>query len=394
MHRVQLNMHTIVECQRVANVLLRRGVSILDQTPRSGRPGTSGSIASATETRGRAPQPAFTPRLSPNKESVRREIFGHDPLPTLPFIREENVAPLFAVPARPTTSQMYRSHTLASEHQQFNRSGHPPSALQATRGPPSKQTLIHGAEGTAQQPGSAGLPTSKARVDSSKDSCLGISNELRESINQSGSRPGSSALLLPPLPRPNPIKESFSSSTLRANSSPEAQSIGVEFASSSKRSSEAEYYDVSEGHTPIPSASLARPSLQNLVSSRRQTEKPKLMDELLRRRQPLAETSRNNKVPRLSSLADAPHEIVTPPATSIADQASESRMEAAASMCKSDSLCAKPSDQERLESYASQTDDDRRAAFEEFMVANIDNPAFTKLCEDVESYWRRIALHM
>lgn len=45
-----------------------------------------------------------------------------------------------------------------------------------------------------------------------------------------------------------------------------------------------------------------------------------------------------------------------------------------------------------LEEYATQSLQDRQAALDEFMVENLENPAFTKLCEDVENCWRRMAL--
>jgi hypothetical protein len=51
-------------------------------------------------------------------------------------------------------------------------------------------------------------------------------------------------------------------------------------------------------------------------------------------------------------------------------------------------------EQERasLEVYAAQSQEDRAAAMDDFVMANLENPAFTKLCEDVENCWRRFAL--
>lgn len=47
---------------------------------------------------------------------------------------------------------------------------------------------------------------------------------------------------------------------------------------------------------------------------------------------------------------------------------------------------------ERLKQYAAQNDHDRVAALDAFVVDNLENEDFIKLCEDVEGCWRRVAL--
>nr|POF17878.1 hypothetical protein CFP56_13290 [Quercus suber] len=64
----------------------------------------------------------------------------------------------------------------------------------------------------------------------------------------------------------------------------------------------------------------------------------------------------------------------------------------ATAMANSTGTKTAPATQSDLESYAAQSLEDRHAALDEFMVQSLENPAFTTLCEDVESCWRRIAL--
>jgi len=120
------------------------------------------------------------------------------------------------------------------------------------------------------------------------------------------------------------------------------------------------------------------------------------MNELLYGRKALAERATNPKVPRLSSLADAPHEEVSPPPSPAKDHPlTKSVTIDSVAVVRAHTAVTSPSKRQHdtsIEEYAAQDHSDRQAVLEEFMIANLENPAFTTLCEDVENCWRRMAL--
>jgi hypothetical protein len=125
------------------------------------------------------------------------------------------------------------------------------------------------------------------------------------------------------------------------------------------------------------------------------------MNELLARSKPLSEPSTNTKVPRLDSLADAPHEVVSPPGTAKSPAKHPTAYATTLPATENDyvartynALATSVSHASRaaLDDYAAHSRADREAAIDEFMIAHLENPAFTKLCEDVENCWRRFAL--
>lgn len=116
--------------------------------------------------------------------------------------------------------------------------------------------------------------------------------------------------------------------------------------------------------------------------------KPSRMDQLLSSHEPPTEDPFNGKVQRLGSLLDAPHEVVSPPRSPVrhtsttAQQSSRTAVEP-----QEPGICS-------LGEYATQSFQDRQAVLEEFMMSVMENPAFAKLCEDVENCWQRITLGM
>ncbi|KAM0723437.1 hypothetical protein Q7P37_000423 [Cladosporium fusiforme] len=155
---------------------------------------------------------------------------------------------------------------------------------------------------------------------------------------------------------------------------------------------------------------------------------PSDMGDLLRRSKPLADRSPNsNRVARLDSLADCPYELETPPGTSsgpnkLAEIASISLPrntgDVLSSPEKGDGITGSlpiqqltgveneppsraatavggpkiSSDVSLLADYAAQSQEDRQAILDEFMVSKLEDPNFAVLCEDLDSCWRRIAL--
>lgn len=90
---------------------------------------------------------------------------------------------------------------------------------------------------------------------------------------------------------------------------------------------------------------------------------------------PLAPRSAN--VPsRISSGADAEHEIVDKHGGFMSNPDTRPR----------------PEDRATLADYAAQTPDERLGQLNDFFCENVMDENFTKLCEDVEQCWRRIAL--
>lgn len=51
-------------------------------------------------------------------------------------------------------------------------------------------------------------------------------------------------------------------------------------------------------------------------------------------------------------------------------------------------------DADRLAAYATQTDEGRRAALNEFIFRHLENEDFLTLVEDMETAWARVALGM
>lgn len=108
----------------------------------------------------------------------------------------------------------------------------------------------------------------------------------------------------------------------------------------------------------------------------------------------VAERSTNIKIARMSSLVDAPHEVVSPPTTANPPQFQHTGISADptakpyAAMTSTD----RGGQDISLDEYATLSRDDRMAALEDFMIENLENPAFKALCEDLEQCWQRIAL--
>ena len=235
----------------------------------------------------------------------------------------------------------------------------------------------------------------------------------RPESRQSGSasRPDTPSLSLPPLPKPKIARDG---NGLPIYTSPVKDKSPARPATASPLKRSFIAVDQNEPPRPETAAAVAYQSPSHDQSQKRAqpletsaftnipTRKLSPMNELLYGREPLAERSTNSKIPRLGSLADAPHEVVSPPSTTTFSPSKppyrndvESQAQTSSTINAYKACVQSPSRRRQdvsLEEYAAQSSEDREAALDEFMVANLENPAFTTLCEDVEKCWRRIAL--
>ena len=372
------------------------------------------------------------------------------------FNRNEVTAPREVAPTRPSSAQIYQSYTTPSQPSQFlappelHRQPSDPvierpsstsnvANLESIRNAIQQDDAMMGASELPTQPPATNEHYSSATTDVinrallSSDPATGLPQFVRPSTAASmalpdtleheipprrelpfqrsssdkhSSRPGTSALSLPPLPKPRLGKEGSRSSS----GSPEKIDTAARPSTASPLKRTLAATEIEE-HARLKTAGRATiaGSLQAVSSSRRASptgtatsaRKPSRMDDLLNSRKPLSERSANtsNKIPRMNSLADAPHETVSPPVSPSKTTSTTSpvRQPAALRDPTINAYTACISSPSRnpdvgLEAYASQSRADREAALDEFMVANLENAAFTQLCEDVENCWRRIAL--
>lgn len=224
--------------------------------------------------------------------------------------------------------------------------------------------------------------------------------------DRGNSRPGSSALTMPPLPRPKLVKDGSDPSSRSdfVSSVKDAMGSRPNTASPLKRAfvadeepeprpqtTSAQVYAGSATHAE--EATRKRRSPPRDTSSTTTARQPSRMTGLLART-PLSNRS-PNRLPRLGSITDAPHELVSPPhsppkpPTSFTNSTHNPTLNPYAPI---PSPTSHHPHEVSLEEYATQSLQDRQAALDDFMVANLENPAFEKLCEDVENCWRRIAL--
>ena len=401
-----------------------------------------------------------TPSLSPEK------TFSQEMPPPSFLVRDENAAPRNISPTRPSTAPIYRSYTTPSQPSRYEEhivdrrisdplgdrpssSYHGPSLDAVPEGavehsssgrtisemPPPSLRLSHSNEqlsSTANVRSDTALLSSEeqrpATARPSTATSINMLEELEHEIpprrelpfkragsghtgsDKSGSRPGTSALTMPPLPRPKLAREGSGSPT----KDPGGSRPGT--ASPLKRS-----FTVEEDKAERPQTAASSASVVQAIASKAQspvrvmspptkpvspvslTARPSRMDELLYGRKPFSEQSINTRVPRISSLIDAHYEEVTPPATAVSPTRSNA-MPGSVSPIRLTENTADPTvnvhaaitssatNEVSLAEWAAQSPEDRAAALDEFMIAHLDDPSFTTLCEDVENCWRRIAL--
>lgn len=381
------------------------------------------------------------------------------------FTRDESMMPREVEPTRPTTSHMYRSSTTPYHRSQNDQTDDNAMSSSSTVKrqvsaslmndldsirqeamdfePASEFGFFDNANAISQENTAYGNAMSSTAQDQSADQGAiqpqtGIQHESfrpatstfmeqegyiqpgtaygrpesRFGSNLSGSsRPTSSSLNLPPLPRPTSVQRDASptKSNYAWNESRSDILLPPATASPQKRAFDVFAEPVnsgcgltSESQTLVANNSPSKNSVSS--TSTLSPTKPSPMDELLARKKPLLQRSANASVSRLNSLADAPGEIVSPPTTAVspAKVSSTVARDNAAQYGPTADVNTQPTrmvastvdiqEQESLNAYAAQSREDRATAMDDFIVANIENPAFATLCEDVENCWRRIAL--
>ncbi|KAK3707761.1 hypothetical protein LTR37_011938 [Vermiconidia calcicola] len=410
-------------------------------------------------------------QMRPSSPHKPTESVSYEMPPPRFFSRDEGTAASEAGPARPTTAQIYRSYTTPSQASQHDTQDVSMAAPQTYVERPSSTSHVANLEAirdaavdtntppkTAPDFSQAAFPirtsndhNSSSTFDSINAALLSsdpaeprpssarpstamsnvfpdtLEHEIppvrelpfkrpeshRSTSDKTNSRPATSALDLPPLPKPKLAKEGSAAPVKPSTPSPSKKTSPARphTASPLKRSFETYRDEPSGGDesavttkqrgTASPSHSPARAesTTTHPTSPEPQTRKPSRMDELLARKGPLSERSTNAKVPRMNSLADAPHEVVSPPATAVSPaKAIETSVFVPSASTTGSDYTIRPytglqtEEMSSLREYASQSREDRIATLDEFMVANIDNNDFTMLCEDVENCWRRIAL--
>ncbi|KAK4580119.1 hypothetical protein LTR86_000322 [Recurvomyces mirabilis] len=388
------------------------------------------------------PQNGHIPNFPIVKHS--QDIASQDMGPPRYFSRDEVAAPREAVPERPSTAQIYRSFTTPSqqtliEPQEILRR---PSDAAGER-PSSTSHISHLAaireavEEAASPPATApnmprmDMATSMANVDwSSGIPEPATLNSVRsETVGalSSSARPSTAATTLPPehyelpppriLPFKRPSSKSSSTGSKTAKSTKPAMvmsrlpaSTAVDRAARTPELTAPPPFQKKAGSSrPATSSPLKRSlnaiSDDSIAHTSSPTKKPRTShattpsDQILRKPSGMQQLLNNHKslsssnpttttLPRLNSLADAPHEIdENPPHPSPKVRTAQTiPLNAPATATEHDNP------ETSLEEYATQSLPDRQAALEDFMMRNLENPAFTKLCEDVENCWRRIAL--
>jgi len=224
--------------------------------------------------------------------------------------------------------------------------------------------------------------------------------------NEHGLRPISSTFMMPALPKTRPMKDG-SGSAFRALLTPLTKDIPsfqsgatsplkrsfnkVDSERSRPRTMDEMTVTKAGGHLASPLRDPSPATITTAESLPRPSTKP---EELLCSHNRLPILSNNvQTIPRISSLVDMPHEITDSPPTSppkasgtvFNDNPTNRAFSAIRAAVNDPGVVS-------VDEYATQSMQDRQAALEEFMIANLENPAFTKLCEDLENCWRRIAL--
>jgi len=450
--RLQLRMRSISDCQQVLAIFRRRGMEVRDQRPDTARPDTSASQHRLLTARtGSTPQYAAPhPRPNPfvmapleagSYSQQRRSsplrpdhggvtANGETASTSVYFTRDERTTPRMAEPNRPSTAQIFQRHSnevagkdVTSSTPFHVPSLHAPGALSVVGGEPltissGSHPYGHGASSS----GDFGIPLSPALLSSDSSGFRAqafppassttspfpdtLEHEIppprelpfkrpesrRSGSDRSTSRP-STALELPPLRKPlsgSPTKSDGSHHS-KLNARPSTGSpLKRTFDTSPAEQSE-ENISCPNVNSPPKRSPLEQPGHEKSMTP---------MDQLLARKRSKADTTMNTRAPRLNSLADAPHEVVSPPGTAVQSPVRREHLSSDDALRRDSPvghILARPASTTNdevsgLGQYAAQSNEDRAAALEEFMVSNLESNSFTTLCQDIENCWQRIAL--
>ncbi|KAF2772377.1 hypothetical protein EJ03DRAFT_372124 [Teratosphaeria nubilosa] len=454
--RLQLRLEDSAKCRHIVSVFERRGMQFQETRPHTARPGTATSIATATMDRpstSHANTSSTSSEQRPqshdhaNVSGLSSSAGPHSPTtstsrpawlvqgPPAPPLsaRGEIAAPGNVMPDRPTTSQLHQPFTTPSQQSQSSMDAMPHLASKTER--PSSSSLLSTVEQirNAVEDDST-LPHTSMPLANVPRPSEELSSGVFESVS---SRPPSSdpariltstttmpppesqEFELPPrrelpfkrpdskrsdagkgssskpsvLPKPKRLTTQLND-TLRAENSATRPSTAVP----QKRSFAAVEDAASRPQTSmgLQSRTANRPPAdepdKSLAARSKAAElptQPRRMHELLNGREPLAQRSTNTQIPRVSSLVDAEHE--TDPQYSPSKRQAVVIHDPTTHVYAAIQATADPNAMS-LEEYATQSWQDRQAALEQFMISNLENPAFAKLCEDIDNCWRKMTL--
>ncbi|KAK3678508.1 hypothetical protein LTR78_001805 [Recurvomyces mirabilis] len=372
-----------------------------------------------------------------------QDIASQDMGPPRYFSRDEVAAPREAIPERPSTAQIYTSFTTPSQQtlikpqETVQRPSDPARERPSSTSHVSQLAAIREAVEEAATPPAAAhnisdmrMTTSMAHTEwsSGTPELTTLSSIRSETIGapSSSARPSTAATTLPPehyelppprvLPFKRPSSKSSSAGSKTAKSTKPAMVMPRLPVPAAAKSSVAVTSEIAAPQSSYKQVASTRPAtsspLKRTMDAASSTEteltsspskkprtshptnpsdqilrKPSGMQQLLTNHKPLPSKSPNSTIPRLNSLADAPHEIDENPPHPPSKHRMTQNMPS-----KPPAQPTRHDTETSLEEYATQSLPDRQAALEDFMMRNLENPAFTKLCEDVENCWRRIAL--
>ena len=376
-----------------------------EQFSRNARPGTSSSSVIAPEIRPLTPRTDSNysspthhfavPSTSMQPSTLEGNSREHHLCPQKDITLSYGMPPPQLLSRHEASVQMYRSRTMPFEPSHFGLTGLPNNDPHVAQDRPSSTSQIANAEAIRnaarmhQSP--AGFDQRLTHVDSDTrlESPEHLELALRGSSDLLSSRPGSSALGLPPLRKPRLMKDVVGPQTDDQIRSTSKASIPTRSKTLKRVSGGDLDQHTNVGATAGASEPMNRPhSSSKRQRQRHEKEKPEeilpkssRMNELLYGRnatgfQSSSTANLSQDFASLSSTTYVPPR--SPPLGRLANVVQPAHR-------------GDP-EQALLQTYAGQTLIDRQAALDDFMVANLETTAFTTLCEDIENCWRRVIL--
>lgn len=241
----------------------------------------------------------------------------------------------------------------------------------------------------------------------------------RTGSDASSSRPGSASLSLPPLRRPSmkmdgpgPLAHQETQQTSKqrpmsmgGHGSPLAQAhLAAERPSSALTSLSTLEANMRRGPT-LGNTTIAATQRQAVDRAVPSSLVPTPTNDFIFGKQPGGNWPRAMNLNRQTTNSDAPHEVSPIPTAVEASpeqgqspirhaeaHAADHLPQAQESTASNVTNGMSPQEWEQLSRYAAQDQESRLAIMDDFIVAHLNDPAFSTLCQDVEVCWRRVAL--
>lgn len=370
---------------------------------------------------------------------------SQDMSPPKLLTRDETSVPRDVAPTRPSTAQIYRSNTIQASHAEFDANDIIHQAEKDGLARPSSTSNTAGADAlnqaveeyrssphattnhtgwfdaesghtNAEKNAEFGQMAARPSTASSFVFAETLEHEIPPRRELPFARPDShksgnsgpkarprSALTLPPLPKPRMSPQNSSSSTV-GNEAGALSPNRPQTSSPLKRPFTEMDEPTNQGNRPTTASPAKTVSSVQTASPHAHLKRAGPMEELLQARKLSLQKCSASRPKRIDSLADAPGEEDDSPQRNDRsssklpdrhDSVSPVRRTAPETDPTLNAYAAISDFRQQdggLRQYAEQSPADRQAALEEFMMQNLESPAFTTLCKDVENCWRRIAL--